>query len=345
MSGGKRAGVRRQRIHGGINAEFRDGAFQHDGRVQVRERRGRRGVGQVVGGHIHGLEAGDRTFLGRGDAFLEVAHFGGERRLITDGARRAAQQRGHFRTRLREAENVVHEQEHVLIFFVAEIFGHGERGQRHAETRAGRFVHLAIDQTDTGTGLDDRQAVRAELRMALLVLLHLDDAGFDHFVVKIVAFARAFTDAGEHRDAAVQLRDVVDEFHDDDGLADAGAAERADFAALQERADEVNDLDAGDQHLRAGGLIHERRRGAMNGQILVGLDRALFVHGLAGHVEHAAHDGFADGHRDRRAGVGDFHAALEAFGAAHGDGANPVVAEVLLRFERQLGLAGARPAG
>ena len=38
----------------------------------------------------------------------------------------------------------------------------------------------------------------------------------------------------------------------------------------------------------------------------------------------------------------DFHAALEAFGGAHGDGADPVVAEVLLHFERQLGLAAGR---
>ena len=53
----------------------------------------------------------------------------------------------------------------------------------------------------------------------------------------------------------MQLGDVVDEFHDDDGLADAGAAERADLAAFQERANEVNDLDAGRQNLRAGGLI------------------------------------------------------------------------------------------
>ena len=144
----ERAGVRGQRIHGGINAEFRDGTFQHDGRVQMRERRRRRGVGQVVGGHVNGLEARDGTFLGRGDAFLQVAHFGGERRLITDGARRAAQQRGHFGTGLRETENVVNEQQHVLIFFVAEILGDGERGQRHAETRAGRLVHLAVNQAD-----------------------------------------------------------------------------------------------------------------------------------------------------------------------------------------------------
>ena len=80
--------------------------------------------------------------------------------------------------------------------------------------------------------------------------------------VKIVALARAFAHAGEHGDAAVQLGDVVDQFHDDDGLADAGAAEGADLAALQERADQVDDLDAGRQNLRAGGLIDQRRSAA-----------------------------------------------------------------------------------
>jgi hypothetical protein len=34
----------------------------------------------------------------------------------------------------------------------------------------------------------------------------------------------------------VRLGDVVDELHDDDGLADAGAAEGADLAALGEGA-------------------------------------------------------------------------------------------------------------
>ena len=78
----------------------------------------------------------------------------------------------------------------------------------------------------------------------------------------------------------------------------------------------------------------------MNRIIFVGFHRPLFIHRLAGDVEHAAHDAFADGHGDRRAGVGDFEAALQTFGGGHGDGAHPVVAEMLLHFERQLGLAG-----
>ena len=100
--------------------------------------------------------------------------------------------------------------------------------QRDAQARARRLVHLAVDERD--------------LRGAQILLV--DDAGLRHLVIEVVAFARALADAGEHRDAAVQLGDVVDQLHDDDGLADAGAAERADLAALEERADQVDDLDA-----------------------------------------------------------------------------------------------------
>ena len=63
---------------------------------------------------------------------------------------------------------------------------------------------------------------------------------FDHLVPEVVALARALADAGEHRVAAVLLRDVVDQLQDDDGLADAGAAEQADLAALRVRRDQVD---------------------------------------------------------------------------------------------------------
>ena len=48
----------------------------------------------------------------------------------------------------------------------------------------------------------------------------------------------------------MELGDVVDQFHDDDRLAHAGAAERADLAAFQEGTDQVDDLDAGGKNLR-----------------------------------------------------------------------------------------------
>ena len=105
----------------------------------------RRRIGQVVGRNIDRLHRGDRTFRRGGDALLQGPHVGGERRLVTDCGRDAAEQRRHFRTRLGEAKDVVDEQEHVLAL-VAEMLSDGDAGQSDAHPRAGRLVHLAEHQ-------------------------------------------------------------------------------------------------------------------------------------------------------------------------------------------------------
>ena len=94
---------------------------------------------------------------------------------------------------------------------------------------AGRLVHLAVDEG----GL-------------------VDDAGLLHLEPHVGALAGALADAGEHRDAAVLLGHPVDHLLDDDGLAHAGPAEEADLAALHVGLEQVDDLDAGLEHLGPG---------------------------------------------------------------------------------------------
>jgi hypothetical protein len=115
---------------------------------------------------------------------------------------------------------------------------------------------------------------------------------------------------------------------------------------LQQRADEVDDLDAGAEDLGLGFLLDEGRGGAVDrvGQLRVG-HRSALVHGVAGDVEDPAEDLVADRHADRGTGVGEGHAALEAVGGAHGDRAHPAVAEVLLDFEGQGGLLAVERVG
>ena len=139
---------RGERIDRRINSELGDGTLEHDGRIEVRERVRRRRIGQIVRRNVNRLERSDRAFLGRSDSLLQIAHLRGERRLITDGGRRAAEQRRNFRTGLRKTKDVVDEEQHVLVAFVAEIFRHRQRGERHAQTRAGRLVHLPVNERD-----------------------------------------------------------------------------------------------------------------------------------------------------------------------------------------------------
>ena len=154
-------------------------------------------------------------------------------------------------------------------------------------------------------------------------------------MIEVVALAGALADAGEHRIAAVRLGDVVDQFHDQHGLADAGAAEQADLAALGIGREQIDDLDAGDENRGFGRLIGIGRRLLVDGAHRLALDRAGFVDRLADDVDDAAEQAGADRHRDRRAGVAHFLAAHQTFAGIHGDGAHGVLAELLGDFEHQ----------
>ena len=103
------------------------------------EDRGHRRIGEIVGRHVNRLDRGDRGAGDRGDALLQLGDFGGERRLIADPRRQAAEQAGDLAARLHEAIDVVDQQQHVLVRAVAEIFGDGERGQAGAPARARRL--------------------------------------------------------------------------------------------------------------------------------------------------------------------------------------------------------------
>ncbi len=88
--------------------------------------------------------------------------------------------------------------------------------------------------------------------MLVRIDVHL---GLDHLVVEVVALCGTLAHAGEHGVATVRLGDVVDELHDEHGLADTGAAEQADLAALGVGRQQVHHLDAGDEDFRLGRLL------------------------------------------------------------------------------------------
>ena len=129
-------------------------------------------------------------------------------------------------------------------------------------------------------------------------------------------------------------RDVVDQLHDDDGLADAGAAEEADLAAREVRLEQVDDLDAGLEHLELGRLI--ARASAPAGESASARSHSTGRSGkstgspstLSTRPSVAA----PDRHRNRRARVGAVHAALQAVGRLHRDRADAALAEVLLHL-------------
>ena len=141
---------------------------------------------------------------------------------------------------------------------------------------------------------------------------------------------------GEHREAAVLGRDVADQLLDQHGLADAGAAEQADLAALGEGAEQVDDLDAGLEDLGDRLLLLEGGRRAVDrpAALASGRPRPLPSSASPSRLKMRPLVRLADRHRDRRAGVDrTAHAAAAAVGRRHGHAARDVVAEVLAHLE------------
>ena len=291
----------------------------------MREGCGRRWVRQVVGWNVHGLNGGDRARLRGCDALLEHSHLLCQRRLVTHRGWHATEQRGHFRAGERVAVDVVDEEQHVAALarcrlLITEVLGHGEARERDAQAVAGRLVHLPVHHG----------------HFRLRQILQVDDAGFRHLVIEVVALASALTDTGKHRQTCVRLRDVVDELEHRHRLADARTAEQADLATLRERHQEVDDLDAGLEEILTARLLVIRRRRSMNRPVFLRFDRTPLILRIAEHVHDAPERTFADRYGDRLARRVDCQPALQAFGHTHRDGPHDAVAELLLHLERQV---------
>jgi len=95
---------------------------------------------------------------------------------------------------------------------VAEILGDGECRQPRPPARTRRLVHLAKDQRGAR-----------------------EHTGLAEFEQQLVPLARALADTGKHRNAGVALDRGADQFHDQHGLADPGAAEHCCLPAGDQR--------------------------------------------------------------------------------------------------------------
>ena len=250
------------------------------------------------------------------------AHLGLQRRLVADRRGHPAEQRRDLGARLHEAEDVVDEEQHVLAALLAEVLGHRQARERDAQARARGLVHLAED----------------EHRL-------VEDARLLHLEPEVVALARALADAAEGRQALVLLGDVADQLLDQDRLADAGAAEQADLAALGVGGEQVDDLDPGLEDLLGRGEVLDLGRLAVDRPALVALDVVALVDRLAEQVEDPAEGLLADGNGDRAPGVDDLVAAAQPVGGVHRDRAHAVVAEVLLDLEHELHLTAVARLG
>ena len=213
----------------------------------------------IVGRYVHGLHRGDGPLRGRGDPLLQARPSPWPRSADSPTAEGHASQQGrYFAPRLGETEDVVDEQQHVGPGRVAEVFGHGQAGEAtRKRTPGGSFIWPKTMQVCSMT-----------LRPVLT------DLRFPAFRARgrCPSRVRSPTPA-KHRVTAVRAGDTSDQFGQNHGLAQPGAAEQTGLAAADERRQKVDHLDAGLEDFGLGRKVGHLGGVAVDGPVLVGLDR------------------------------------------------------------------------
>ncbi len=133
----------------------------------------------------------------------------------------------------------------------------------------------------------------------------------------------------------MRLSNVVDQFHDENGLANARTAEQTNLTTLCVRSEKVNNLDARYEDFSFGRLFDVLRSFLVNRATCSGLDRTCFVNWLTNNVHDTAKRFFANRNHDRVARVAYFVTTDETFGRVHSNRANGVFAQVLCNFKNQ----------
>ena len=228
-------------------------------------------VGEIVGRHIDGLDRGDGTGVGVGDALFQPGQFGPHRRLVSQSGWHLAHQSRHLHTCLDEAEDVVDEEQDIAVLVVAKILGHRQCGMANSESAARRFIHLC----------EHHHHVR-------------EDAGRLHLSVEFLALSTPFADATEDADAVMMTDHVVNDLGQQHGLTDAGSAKEPSLATAFQGHEHIDDLDAGLEDLGRGRPLCQWWRSAMDRAPLHLGERRSVVDSLTEHVQHAAQDAFPD---------------------------------------------------
>src|SRR6202021_3175956 len=95
----------------------------------------------------------------------------------------------------------------------------------------------------------------------------LEHVCFAELDPEVVALAGALSPTGEHRSATEVSGDTVDHLLNQDRLAHARTTEQGDLPTPHVRREQVDDLQAGFEHLGARFQLVERRRLAVNGPV------------------------------------------------------------------------------
>jgi hypothetical protein len=149
-----------------------------------------------------------------------------------------------------------------------------------------------------------------------------------------VSFPDTLADTGKDGYPLVKGGHGMHELHDKNGLANTRSTEQACLAALDERAEQVDDLDPGFENFSDTDRLVKRQQFAVDISIFLGLEWLTTIERFAKDVEEASEAIGCDRNMQRRTGIKDRHAAIQVVTAMECDGASMPLVEMLMDLEK-----------
>jgi hypothetical protein len=133
----------------------------------------------------------------------------------------------------------------------------------------------------------------------------------------------------------VSLGDVVNQLHDEHGLADTGTTEKTNLTTLGVRSQKINNLNTSNQDILTGTLVNEGWGISVNWSELVSFDGTTLVNWLTDHIDNSAESLWADWHENWLLGVADWLATDETLSGVQSNGSDVVATQVLGDLEHE----------
>eukprot|EP01083_Nonionella_stella_P023190 64104_1 len=318
-----RSGVKR--IDSGVNSQLGNGTGKHSGGIQVSKGGGGGRIGKIIGRYVYGLYGGNGSLSGRGNTLLKGSHISGKGGLVSYSGRNTSKKGRYLRSGLGETENVVDEEQHILSLLVTEVLGNGESGKGDTGTGTWGLVHLSVHKGSLGslggaTGLID-----------------LDDTSLNHLVVKIVTLTSTLSDTSEDRVSSVVHGNVVNKFHNNNGLSYSGSSEETNLTSLGVRGKKIDNLDSGDEDILCLSLLAKgRSRSVKRSPLLIGLldkDGSLLIHGLSDDIDNTSQSQGSNRNLNGGSGINTLLSTDKSVSGLHGNGTDGVLSKMLGHLE------------
>merc|ERR1712198_602416 len=149
--------------------------------------------------------------------------------------------------------------------------------------------------------------------------------------------SRVLSDSSKDRVTSVSLGDVVNQFHDQDSLADSSTTEETNLTSLGIRGKEVDDLDTSDKDLLLDAHLLELGGLGVDGLTLVGGNGAPLIDRLTNNIDDSSKGLGSNRDHDWVTSVVDNLSTDETLGTVHGNSSDGVLSQVLGDLQDELG--------